>query len=120
MTHNATLGSFLAYSHGRTLYMRTTDTQFKSGCCDTCAQNWPPLTGWATAESGVNGSLLGTVCRTDESSQVTYNTWPLYHFRGDVAAGDTKGEGLAAIWFAVSPSGTKVAAPSSQRGGNAY
>lgn len=120
VAQNATLGAILTDLQGRTLYMRTSDTKSTPGCYDTCAQNWPPLVGAATAGSGANGSLLGTASRTDGSTQVTYNGWPLYYFKGDTAAGDTKGEGLAAVWFAVSPSGNKVAAPSSQSGGSAY
>ena len=50
-------------------------------------------------------TLLGTLTRDDGTVQVTYNGWPLYHFSGDTAPGDTNGQGLEGVWFLVSPTG---------------
>jgi hypothetical protein len=53
-------------------------------------------------------------------SQLTYNGHPLYTFVNDKKPGDTNGEGVKAFggsWFAVSPSGSKVAAASNPQGG---
>ncbi len=57
---------------------------------------WPPLltTGAPTAGSGVTASMLGTTKRTDGTTQVTYNGWPLYYYVSDKAAGDTTGENV--------------------------
>ena len=35
--------------------------------------------------------------RTDGTTQVTYNDWPLYLFSGDAAAGDTNGQGVGDV-----------------------
>jgi predicted lipoprotein with Yx(FWY)xxD motif len=43
------------------------------------------------AGTGVNATLLSTTTRTDGTTQVTYNGWPVYYFASDKAAGDTKG-----------------------------
>ena len=52
--------------------------------------------------------MLGTTKRTDGTTQVTYNSHPLYYFAGDKAAGDTNGQGTAGIWFLLSPQGTRI------------
>jgi predicted lipoprotein with Yx(FWY)xxD motif len=40
---------------------------------------------------------------TDARSMVTYKGSPLYHFKGDQAAGDTKGNGVGGVWSVVVP-----------------
>ncbi len=111
-TLNAQLGTILVDSKGMTLYLYTNDTPNTSTCTDTCAQNWPPLltTGAAMADTGADASRLGTTTRSDGSTQVTYNGWPLYYFAGDSQPGDTNGEGKNGVWFAISPAGEKVEA----------
>jgi predicted lipoprotein with Yx(FWY)xxD motif len=90
-----------------TLYLFTKDTPKTSNCYDSCAAAWPPLLtdGAPTPGSGVDASLLGTTTRTDGSTQVTYNGWPLYYFANDKAAGDTTGEGIQNVWYVVTPEG---------------
>ncbi|MDX1468693.1 MAG: hypothetical protein R3258_05080 [Acidimicrobiia bacterium] len=102
------LGDILSDGEGNTLYLFTPDAQGESTCYDQCEQNWPPFTGMVTAGSGVDASLIDTVTRTDGSTQVTYNGWPLYYFAGDSAPGDTNGQGLNGIWFVVSPAGDAI------------
>ena len=106
---NATLGSFLVDSKGMTLYLYTKDTPNTSNCYGGCATIWPPLltNGAATAGAGVTASLLGTTKRTDGTTQVTYNSWPLYYYAGDKAAGDTTGENVQGIWFVITPAGAQ-------------
>jgi predicted lipoprotein with Yx(FWY)xxD motif len=106
---NATLGSLLVDSQGMTLYLYTTDTPNKSNCYGPCAVAWPPLltAGAPIAGSGVTASLLGTTTRTDGTTQVTYNGWPLYYFQTDKAAGDTTGENVQNVWFVITPAGVK-------------
>ena len=53
------------------------------------AQNWPPVTGPATAP-GVTGTF-GTIKRSDGSVQATFDGHPLYAFVGDTAPGQAKG-----------------------------
>ena len=106
---NATLGSFLVDSNGMTLYLFTTDTPNTSTCYGPCAIAWPPLltSGAPTAGTGVTASLLGTTTRTDGTTQVTYNGWPLYYFASDKAPGDTTGENVQNVWFVITPAGLK-------------
>jgi predicted lipoprotein with Yx(FWY)xxD motif len=109
VSQNATLGSFLVDSKGMTLYLYTTDTPNTSNCYGPCATAWPPLltNGAPIAGSGVTGSLLGTTTRTDGTTQVTYNGWPLYYFQTDKVAGDTSGENVQGVWFVITPAGVK-------------
>ncbi len=107
---NNSLGSFLVDDKGMTLYLFTKDTPNTSNCYDKCATAWPPLltTGNPVSGDGVDASKLGTTTRTDGSVQVTYNSWPLYYYQKDKAAGDVTGQDVGSVWFVISPSGDKV------------
>jgi predicted lipoprotein with Yx(FWY)xxD motif len=106
---NATLGSFLVDSKGKTLYLYTKDTPNTSNCYGGCASYWPPLltSGASVAGTGVNASMLGTTKRNDGTIQVTYNGWPLYYYVSDKAAGDTTGENVQGVWFVITPAGVQ-------------
>ena len=80
-------GGFAVYSFGP-------DTSTMSNCNGTCAQNWPPVKGPASA-SGVKGTF-GTIKRSNGSTQATFDGHPLYTFVGDTAPGEAKGNGLNA------------------------
>ncbi|HYV81762.1 MAG TPA: hypothetical protein VE979_26925 [Streptosporangiaceae bacterium] len=115
----------LTNSKGFTLYSFAPDTSTKSNCNGTCAQNWPPVQGPATA-SGVKGTF-GTIKRSDGSAQATFDGHPLYTFVGDTAPGQAKGNGLNAaggLWHEITTSGTAAPAPagvsSSGSGGHGY
>jgi predicted lipoprotein with Yx(FWY)xxD motif len=122
----ATIGgaTVLTSSKGFTLYSFAPDTSTKSNCNGTCAQNWPPVKGPATA-SGVTGTF-GTIKRSDGSVQATFDGHPLYTFVGDTAPGQAKGNGLNAaggLWHEAVTSGTAQAGSStsgSGGGGNGY
>ncbi|HXG36178.1 MAG TPA: hypothetical protein VNL15_04350 [Dehalococcoidia bacterium] len=97
------LGTILTDAQGKTLYTFTPDPPNGSACTGDCAQRWPPLTlrsGTPTASSGVTGRL-GTIQRTDGSTQVTYDGKPLYYFAADAAPGDANGQGVGNVWFVV-------------------
>ena len=101
---SATIGgaTVLTSSRGFTLYSFAPDTSTKSNCNGTCAQNWPPLTGPATA-AGVTGTF-GTITRSDGSVQATFDGHPLYTFAGDTAPGQNTGNGLNAnggLWHEI-------------------
>jgi predicted lipoprotein with Yx(FWY)xxD motif len=101
----------LTSAKGFTLYSFAPDTPAKSNCNGTCAQNWPPVTGPATAP-GVTGTF-GTIKRSDGSAQATFDGHPLYTFAGDTAPGQAKGNGLNAaggLWHEITTSGTAAAA----------
>jgi len=111
---NSALGTkILVGPNGHTLYMLSKDTATTTHCTGSCAQIWPPLltNGAPMAGSGVNSSLLGTLTRPGGGTQVTYDGHPLYYFAADSAPGQIKGEGVAHIWFALSPSGNPVMGP---------
>ena len=99
------LGDILTDGDGNTLYLFMPDNQSTPGCNAACAEAWPPLMGEPAAGAGVNSSLLGTVSRQDGTTQAIYNSWPLYYFGGDPAAGDTNGQGLNEVWFVLDPAG---------------
>jgi predicted lipoprotein with Yx(FWY)xxD motif len=114
VANNPRLGSILVDGSGKTLYVLTKDTPNTSTCYDGCSQLWPPLvasSGSPNAGAGVDGSMIATAIRTDGTTQVTYNGWPLYYFSGDKAPGDTNGQGLKSVWFAVSADGNPVKSP---------
>jgi predicted lipoprotein with Yx(FWY)xxD motif len=107
----------LINAKGFTLYSFAPDTPTKSNCNGTCAQNWPPVKGPATA-SGVTGKF-GIIKRSDGSTQATFDGHPLYTFVGDTAPGQNKGNGLNAaggLWHELATSGTAAPAGSSSSG----
>jgi predicted lipoprotein with Yx(FWY)xxD motif len=120
----ATIGgaTVLTNASGFTLYSFAPDTSAKSNCNGTCAQNWPPVKGPATA-SGVTGTF-GTIKRSDGSVQATFDGHPLYAFVGDTAPGQDKGNGLnvaGGLWHEITTSGTAPAGSSSSgSGGGGY
>jgi predicted lipoprotein with Yx(FWY)xxD motif len=118
----ATIGgaTVLTNAAGFTLYSFAPDTPAKSNCNGTCAQNWPPVHGPATA-SGVTGTF-GTIKRSDGSVQATFDGHPLYAFAGDSAPGQNKGNGLNAaggLWHEITTSGTATAGSSAPGSGGA-
>ena len=104
------LGSFLVDDKGMTLYLFTKDSPGTTTCYDKCATAWPPLlaAGAATAGDGVDGSKLGSTARTDGSTQVTYNGWPLYYYAKDKLPGETVGQGVGSVWYLIAPAGDAI------------
>jgi predicted lipoprotein with Yx(FWY)xxD motif len=105
---SSSLGDILVDADGRTLYAFTKDKGDQSACSGECAANWPALTGTATAGSGAQASLLSTAMQANGDSQVTYGGRPLYYFAGDAKPGDTNGQGVGKVWFAVTADGELV------------
>ena len=85
----------LTSAPGFTLYWFAPDTPARSACYRTCAGYWPPVivTGTPSAGPGVTGRL-GTIKRSDGTTQVTYNGHPLYTYVGDTAPGQAFGNNL--------------------------
>jgi predicted lipoprotein with Yx(FWY)xxD motif len=109
----------LTNAKGFTLYSFAPDTATTSKCTGACAQIWPPVTGPATAGSGVTGKLA-TLTRSDGSIQATYNGHPLYTYTADTAAGQANGNGLnvnGGVWRVVTASG--AAPPAGTSGSSA-
>jgi predicted lipoprotein with Yx(FWY)xxD motif len=108
----------LTNAKGFTLYSFAPDTSTTSKCNGTCAQNWPPVKGPATA-SGVKGAFA-TIKRSDGSTQLTFHGHPLYTFVGDKSAGQANGNGVNAfggLWHEAPASGSAAPASTSSPGG---
>jgi predicted lipoprotein with Yx(FWY)xxD motif len=103
-------GMVLTGPNGMTLYTHAGDSATSSTCVGACATAWPPLTstGQPTAGPGVTGKL-GTLTRSDGTTQVTYAGLPLYYWQGDTKAGDVTGNGVEG--FAVATAGGAGAVP---------
>ena len=99
-------------SKGFTLYWFAPDTSTTLKCTGSCATYWPPVKGPVTAGSGVTGTL-GTITRSDGTTQATYDGHPLYTYAADTAPGQAKGNGLnvsGGLWYEMTVSGAKPAA----------
>lgn len=111
----ANVGQVLVDSKGMTLYYFEKDKKGsgKSACSGACASAWPPLTstGAAKAMAGVNSSMLGTIKRSDGTTQITYAGWPLYTFVEDKKPGEDNGtdsKAFGASWYPLHPNGEKA------------
>lgn len=106
VTAESSLGTIITDDAGRTLYTFNNDTAGSgtSACEAGCDAVWPPVTiaGAATKSADITGEI-GTITRTDGSTQVTYKGLPLYRFVNDAAPGDTNGEGVGGVWFVAKP-----------------
>jgi predicted lipoprotein with Yx(FWY)xxD motif len=112
-TSQSRLGPILVGGNGRTLYVFDKDQPNQSACSGACAPAWPVdrTSGTPKAGSGVKSSLLGTVKRSDGTTQVTYNKHPLYYYSGDSGPGQQSGQNLNAFgakWYVVAPAGSAV------------
>jgi predicted lipoprotein with Yx(FWY)xxD motif len=110
---STSLGMILVDGSGRTLYLFEKDQPNQSACAGACAAAWPVDQSGATpkAGSGVTASMLGTIRRSDDTAQVTYNQHPLYYYSGDSGAGQHNGQGVDAFgakWYVVTPAGGAV------------
>jgi predicted lipoprotein with Yx(FWY)xxD motif len=113
----ATLGGtkVLTNSQGFLVYWYSLDTKTTSKCTGSCAIDWPPVQGPATAAAGVTGTL-GTITRSDGTKQATYDGHPLYTYIGDTAPYRAKGNALersGGRWHEMTVSGAIPAASSS-------
>jgi predicted lipoprotein with Yx(FWY)xxD motif len=112
----------LTSASGLTLYWFVPDTSTTSNCNGSCATYWPPVKGPVTAGSGVTGTL-GTITRSDGSTQATYDGHPLYTYAADTAPGQAKGNGLnvsGGVWHEMTASGSQAPSSSGTGGGYGY
>ena len=121
-TGSTSLGTVLTNSQGFTLYYFTPEQGGKIVCASTSACNttWPPLlssSGAPSAPSGVSGTF-GVATLPDGTAEVTYQNWPLHMYSGDGAAGQTNGQGIQGMWFAVTPGLTSTGSGSGAGAGS--
>jgi predicted lipoprotein with Yx(FWY)xxD motif len=131
MTHSTSKGTVLTNAQGKTLYWFAIDTPTKSNCTGSCLTFWPPVNGKAVAAAGTSlPKGFGTITGSNGQVQATYAGHPLYTYTGDSGPGQIKGNGLnvsGGLWWAMTPSGAKLAAApssgsssSSSGGGGGY
>jgi predicted lipoprotein with Yx(FWY)xxD motif len=89
------------------------DQPDQSACSGACVAAWPidQSSGTPKAGNGVKTNLLGTIHRSDGTTQVTYNHHPLYYYSGDSGAGQQNGQGVVgfgAAWYVVNLDGGAV------------
>ncbi len=85
--------NLLTNAKGFTLYSFAPDSPNKSVCYGDCAAYWPPVAGNTSAGPGVTGKI-GTIQRTDGTTQATYDGHPLYTYIGDNAPGVAAGNNI--------------------------
>lgn len=106
-------GSYLADNTGRAVYVLEGD-ETGSKCTGECLALWPPLLADAAPVAGspsLQGVLVGTVERSDGTTQVTYNGHPLYLYARDTGPGTTLGQDVTddwGEWYLVGPTGVAM------------
>ena len=98
------IGNVLANSKGQTIYWYSKDMKGgPSTCTGSCLSAWPMVTGTPVAAMGVKfAGKLGSVKDATGVMQATYNGYPLYTYSGDMASGDTSGNGVGGVWHVIS------------------
>ena len=95
--------ALLTNAKGLTIYTFAPDKVNKSVCYGDCATYWPPVPGNMSAGPGVTGKI-GTITRTDGTTQATYNGHPLYTYIGDHGPGTASGNNInlnGGLWIDV-------------------
>ena len=114
------IGKVLTDAKGDTLYVYSKDMRGAASTCTmTCAKEWPAVKGKPEAAMGVKfAGSLGSVKDMDGTVQATYDGYPLYTYAGDMAPGETSGNGAGGVWHVItgslltaSSSGGMMAAP---------
>jgi predicted lipoprotein with Yx(FWY)xxD motif len=97
VSESTSMGAALAAAaNGRTLYTFNSDTagSGQTACNAGCVGEWPPLLvphgTMPSVGPGVTGRL-GTIVRSDGTTQVTYNGLALYFYAGDSGPHQTNG-----------------------------
>jgi predicted lipoprotein with Yx(FWY)xxD motif len=120
-TRKTTIGTVLVNAQGKTLYWFAIDTSTTSKCLGSCVTYWPPVIGTPKAAPGSNLTMkFGTITRSGGQLQATYDGHPLYTYVGDTSAGQATGNAKnlsGGLWWAMTPSGSKLGAASSSGGG---
>ena len=111
-TGKTDFGKVLVASNGKTLYAFAADSPGKSNCTDTCLQYWPAAkaSGTVSHSSDVTAKLA-TIKRSDGTTQLTVNGWPVYTYAADSGPGQTTGQGenlSGGRWWVIAPSGTQI------------
>ncbi len=86
------------------LYMLDNETTTNLLCKGGCLSAWPPL---IADDKDIPRGKFTSFTNANAEKQWAYNDKPLYRWKGDLVAGDLKGQGLAhpsgATWIAAKP-----------------
>lgn len=102
------LGDVLTDGNGITLYLFDQDSEGTSVCEGDCLVAWPALEGEPGAGAGADAELIGTIERSDGTTQATYAGHPLYYFAQDSEPGDVNGQGVQDVWWVLDAAGTAI------------
>lgn len=107
---STTLGTIIIDKNGYVVYRFDRDVPDPptSRCLDGCVPSWLPVLADELRVEGIDRQLVGTLRRADGTVQLTLAGWPLYGYTGDRMPGDTNGQGVDGLWFAIAPSGAKA------------
>jgi predicted lipoprotein with Yx(FWY)xxD motif len=123
------LGMVLVDGRGHTVYLLASGNGRNVPCDDAsgCTKVWPDLalpagTAAATAGTGLQASLLGTMKLADGETYPTYGGWLMYEYVGDNGPAQAHGQGLHSFggsWSAITPAGAPAtSAATSTSGGS--
>ena len=111
-TGRTDFGKVLVDANGKTLYAFAADSPGKSNCTDTCLQYWPAANASGTiSQSSDVTAKLATIKRSDGTTQLTVNGWPVYTYAADSGPGQASGQGedlSGGKWWVIAPSGTQI------------
>ncbi len=111
--HTSRYGSVIFDGRGFALYTFSHDPRGRSSCSGACAKAWPPLIvkRAPSAGAGAKASLLGTLRRSDGTTQASYAGRPLYYYVGDTKAGQILCQNVSEFggrWLVVGANGVPV------------
>lgn len=104
------LGPVMTNAEGLTVYVFANDSAGVSNCNEPCSDTWPPVTSIDDVSPRLPG--LEVLTRQDGSDQIALDGAALYTYIDDQAPGDTEGQGIGDVWFAVSADGATITPPS--------
>ncbi len=111
-TGDSEFGPMLFGANNQAIYIWEVETTATPACYDDCAAAWPPVltVGGPVAAGAVEQPLLGTMVRTDGSTQVTYGGHPLYYYAHE-GPGEVKCHNVSThggLWWVVQPNGERA------------
>ncbi len=102
------LGKIIVNGKGMTAYYYQLDTPNSgvSTCTGGCLIHWPAITSAAAIPQVVG--ITAKISIIPSTKQILVDGRPIYTYAGDQKVGDTNGQGIGGIWYAISPSGVEL------------
>jgi predicted lipoprotein with Yx(FWY)xxD motif len=120
-TGQTDFGKVLVDANGKTLYAFAADSPGESNCTGSCLQYWPAAeVSGAVSHSPDVTAKLATIKRSDGTTQLTVNGWPVYTYAADSGPGQATGQGVnlsGGLWWVVDPSGSQIMSGEGDAGG---